>query len=263
MRRAVPLILAAALAACSATPAPAPEPTAPHRDVAALVSATTRAVSGKASYRFTVSAPVAGGVTAAASGVVRLTAGDSANLDTTTERPVQTGGKPERLHYVSTAKDSAFVELPPVFGLAADKPWVRLARADTDEFTNTMLGFYDLIYQQAVFTQYHLPIIAAGGTLRLSGEFHGRMLYTIDIDHRKAFDALPDGFLKDEVKLALDQNVTASVAELEVGPDGLPVHLKVSRKFAQGQIVDDAQFSDWGTTTPVAEPAPAVVSRRN
>jgi hypothetical protein len=262
MKRAVLLILTAALAACSSSPPP-PAPGTEQKDVPGLVSAVTRAVSEKQSYRFTVAAPIAGGVTAAATGVARLTGADGASIDATTKRPVQTGGSPEELHYVSTTKDSAFVELPPVFGLAADKPWVRLTRADTDEFTNTMLGFYDLIYQQAVFTQYHLPIIAAGGTLRLSGKVADRTFYTIDIDHRKAHDALPDGFLKDEVKLALDRNGTASVAEVEVDTGGLPTRLRVSRQFDRGQIVDDAQFTDWGTPAPVAEPSPAVVSRRN
>ncbi|ANZ36559.1 hypothetical protein BBK82_11280 [Lentzea guizhouensis] len=261
MKRAVLLVLAAALTACTST-SPPPEPGAQRKDVASLVSAVTRAVAEKPSYRFTVTAPVAAGVTATATGVAKLN-GDTATIDATTNRPVQTGGNPEKLHYVSTTQDSAFVELPPVFGLAADKPWVKLTRADTDEFTDTMLGFYDLIYQQAVFTRYHLPIIAAGGTLRLSGQIAGRTLYTIDIDHQKAYDALPDGFLKDEVKLALDQNVKTSVAEVELDNAGLPSRLRVTRPVGQGQIVDDAQFSDWGTSAAVTEPAPAAVSQRN
>ncbi len=261
MKRAVLLILTAALAACSSSPPP-PAPGTEHKDVPGLVSAVTRAVSEKQSYRFTVAAPIAGGVTAAATGVVRLD-GDSASIDARTNRPVRTGGNPEELHYVSTTKDSAFVELPPVFGLAADKPWVKLTRADTDEFTNTMLGFYDLIHQQAVFTRYHLPVIAAGGTLRLSGKVADRTFHTIDIDHRKAYDALPDGFLKDEVKLALDRDVKASVAEVELDTTGLPTRLRVSRQVAQGQIVDDARFTDWGTSARISEPSPSVVSQRN
>lgn len=265
MRRAVLLIVAAALSACSTTPSQTPptSTSAPHRDVAALVSAVTRTVSEKAGYRFTATAPAAGGATAQASGVVRLTPGDGVSIDATTDRPVQTGGAPQKLHYVSTTNDTAFVELPPVFGLPLGKPWVRLTRADTDEFTNTMLGFYDLIYQQAAFTRYHLPIIAAGGTVRLSGQFGDRTSYTIDIDHQKAYDKVADQFLKDELKLALDQNVRTSVAEVELDRDGLPTHLRVSRQFNGGQIVDDAKFTDWGTSASIVEPAPTAISQRN
>ncbi|MEU7475411.1 hypothetical protein AB0A63_05460 [Lentzea sp. NPDC042327] len=264
MKRAVLLISTAVLAACSSPPPAAPGPTAVvHEDIASLVSATTRAVSEKTSYRFTVTAPVGGGAVASASGVVRLTAGDGADVEATTERPVQTGGAPQKLHYVSTSEDNAYVELPPVFGLPADKPWVKLTRADTDEFTDTMLGFYDLVHQEAVFTRYHLPIIAAGGVVRLSGQFGDRTLYTVDIDHRKAYDALPDGFLKNEVKIALDQGVQASVAELDFDRAGLPTRLKVSRQFGQATIVDDARFTDWGTSARVVDPVPAVVSQRN
>ncbi|GGU80762.1 hypothetical protein [Lentzea flava] len=253
------LVAALALTACTSSPPPA-QPTQ-HDDVKSLVAAVSKAVGEKKTYRFTISPPTAGGVTAPANGSVRL--GDTPSLDATTKRAVQTGGAEEELRFVSTTKDTAFVKVPPVFGLPQDKPWVKLERKDTDDFTNTMLGFHDVIYQQAVFTTYHLPLIQAGGQLKLTAQTGDHVRYSIAVDYQKAYDTLTDEFLRDEVKLALDQGVTKTSGEIELDGSGLPVRLKFSTQFQNTLIVDEARFSDWGTDVQIAEPDANQVSRRN
>lgn len=255
------LIACAVLTACSSSP-PVTEQKSAYQDVASIVAAVTKAVDAQPTYRFTISPPSSGGITAPSTGVVKLTGQKTANIDTTTERPVQSGGKNERLRFVSTNSDSAFVELPAVFGLPADKPWIKLARSDTDDFTATMLGFHDVIYQQAVFTSYHLPLIAAGGKLNLTAQTGDRIRYSIDVDYRKAYDTLTDENLRNEIKLALDQNVTTSVGEIELDSRDLPTRVKFTTQFKEGLIVHDARFSDWGTSASIAEAAPSAVSPR-
>jgi hypothetical protein len=262
MKRTATLLVAAlALTACtSSEPSPAP---ARQPDVKSLVAAVTKAVDEKAAYRFTIAAPTAGGVTAPANGSVRLTGDGGASIDATTTRAVQTGGQAEELRYVSTAQDAAFVKLPPVFGLQEGKPWMKLQRADTDDFTNTLLGFHDVIYQQAVFTTYHLPVIGAGGELRLTTQVADRTRYSIAVDYRKAYDGLTDEALRNEVKLALDQNVTGSAAEIELDAGGLPTLVKFSTQFQNATIVDEAHFSDWGGNVQIADPPANEISSRN
>ncbi len=260
MKRTATLLVAAmVLIACTSSPPPAPP--AQHPDVKSLVAAVTKAVGEKKTYRFTIAPPTTGGVTAPASGSVRL--GDVPGVDATTTRPVQTGGKEEELRFVSTARDTAFVKLPAVFGLPDGKPWVKLERKDTDDFTGTMLGFYDVIHQQAVFTTYHLPVIQAGGELKLTAQTGDRTRYSIAVDYRKAYDALTDENLRNEVKLALDQNVAGSVGEIELDGSGMPIRIKFSTQFQDALIVDDARFSGWGSDVKIAEPAANEVSSRN
>jgi len=260
MKRTATLLVAAiALAACTSEPPPA-QPT-PHSDVKSLVAAVSKAVSEKKTYRFTIAPPTTGGVTAPANGAVRL--GDVPSIDATTKRPVQTGGEEQELRFISTTKDTAFVKVPPVFGLPADKPWVKLERKDTDDFTNTMLGFHDVIYQQAVFTTYHLPVIQAGGELKLTAQTGDKTRYSIAVDYKKAYDTLTDENLRNEVKLALDQGVTGSAGELELNGSGLPIRIKFSTQFQNALIVDEARFSDWGTDVKIAEPAANEISSRN
>ncbi|SEQ22680.1 hypothetical protein SAMN05216188_102473 [Lentzea xinjiangensis] len=259
MKRTVTsLVAAVALTACTSSP-PVDRP-AQHSDVKSLVAAVTKAVGEKASYRFTVEPPTTGGVTAPANGVVRL--GAVPAIDATTTRPVQSGGKDEQLRFVSTTRDTAFVEVPPVFGLPADKPWVRLDRKDTDDFTSTMLGFHDVIYQQAVFTTYHLPVIEAGGELRLTAQTGDRTRYSIAVDYRKAYETLTDETLREELRLALDRGVTNSAGEVELNGGGLPIRIKFSTQFQNALVVDEARFSDWGTDVRIAEPAANEVSSR-
>lgn len=260
MKRTATLLVAAfALTACTSEPPPAAP--AQHADVKSLVAAVSKAVNEKKTYRFTIAPPTTGGVTAPANGAVRL--GDVPSIDATTKRPVQTGGAEQELRFVSTAKDTAFVKLPPVFGLPQDKPWVKLDRKDTDDFTRTMLGFHDVIQQQAVFTTYHLPVIDAGGELKLTAQTGDRMRYSIAIDYQKAYNTLTDEKLRSEVKLALDQGVTNSAADVELDGSGLPIRVKFSTQFQNALIVDEARFSDWGTDVRIAEPAATEISPRN
>lgn len=257
-RTATLLVLALALTACT-SPEPPAQP-AQHPDVKSLVAAVTEAVTEKQTYRFAIQPPTTGGVTAAANGSVRL--GDVVSVDATTKRPVQTGGQDEELRFVSTSPDTAFVKLPAVFGLAADKPWVELKREDADEFTNTMLGFYDVIHQQAVFTTYHLPVIEAGGELKLVAQTGDSTRYSIAVDYQKAYDALTDERLRAEVKLALDQGVAGAVADVALDGAGLPERIKFSTQFKDTWIVDEARFSDWGADVRIAVPAASEVSSR-
>ncbi|MGW6937361.1 hypothetical protein ACWGE0_45435 [Lentzea sp. NPDC054927] len=260
MKRTATLLVAAiALSACTSSP-PADKSTR-YPDVKSLVAAVSKVVSEKQTYHFTVEPPTTGGVTAAANGSVRL--GDVPSIDTTTTRPVQTGGNAEKLRFVSTTEDSAFVLLPPVFGLPQDKPWVKLERQNTDDFTNTLLGFRDVIYQQAVFTTYHLPVLQAGGKLELTTQVADRTRYSITVDYQKAYDSLTDEYLRNEIKLALDQGVTNSAGEIELDSTGLPVRIKFSTRFQDAVIVDEARFSDWGSDVKIAEPSANEISQRN
>lgn len=260
MKRTATLLVAAlALTACTSSPQPA-QPTQ-YSGVKSLVDAVSKAVNEKKTYRFTIAPPTSGGVTAPANGAVRL--GDVPSIDATTKRPVQTGGPDEELRFVSTTKDTAFVKLPPVFGLPQDKSWLKLARQGADDFTTTLLGFHDVIYQQAVFTTYHLPVIQAGGELKLAAQTGERTRYSIAVDYKKAYDALTDENLRNEIKLALDQGVTNSVGEIEIDSRNLPTRIKFSTQFQNALIVDDARFTDWGAELPIAEPAPAEISPRN
>ena len=262
MKRTATLLVAAlALTACTSSP-PQPEQPTQYSDVQSLVAAVSKAVNEKKTYRFGIAPPTTtGGLTAPANGVVRL--GDVPSIDATTKRPVQTGGKDEELRFVSTTKDTAFVKVPPVFGLPQDKPWVQLVRTDTDDFTSTMLGFYDVIYQQAVFTTYHLPVLRAGGELKLAAQTGERTRYSIAVDYKKAYDALTDEKLRNEIKLALDQGVTNSAGEIEIDGQGLPLGIKFSTQFQNTLIVDEARFTDWGVDVPIAEPAANEISPRN
>ncbi|GAB2873605.1 hypothetical protein [Lentzea nigeriaca] len=258
-RTATLLVAAVALTACTSSPPP-PQPTQ-YNDVKSLVAAVSKAVNEKKTYRFTILPPTTGGVTAPANGSVRL--GDVPSIDATTKRPVQTGGADEELRFVSTTKDTAYVKLPPVFKLPQDKPWVKLDRKDADDFTNTMLGFHDVIYQQAVFTTYHLPVIQAGGELKLTAQTGDRVRYSIAVDYQKAYDTLTDESLRNEIKLALDQKVTGSAAEIELNGSSLPIRVKFSTQFQNALIVDEARFTDWGADVQIAEPAATEISRRN
>lgn len=261
MKRTATLLVAAlALTACTSSE-PSPTPSR-QPDVKSLVAALSKTVNEKQTYHFTIAPPTTGGVTAPATGSVRLTGNDSASLEATTTRAVQTGGQPEELRYVSTTQDAAFVKLPPVFGLQADKPWMKLQRADTDDFTNSLLGFHDVIYQQAVFTTYHLPVIGAGGELRLTTQVADRTRYSIVVDYRKAYDSLTDEALRNEVKLALDQNVTSAAAEIELDTSGLPTLIKFSTQFQNAMIVDEARFSDWGGNVQITDPPANEISPR-
>jgi len=263
MRRTASLLGAAialtVLAACTSSPPPA-QP-AQFRDVKSLVAAVSKVVNEKKTYHFAIAPPTTGGVTAPANGSVRL--GDVPGIDATTKRPVQTGGEDEELRFVSTTRDSAFVKLPPVFGLPQGKSWIKLARKDTDELTNTLLGFHDVIYQQAVFTTYHLPVVQAGGELKLVTQTGGRTRYSIAVDYKKAYDALTDENLRNEVKLALDQGVTDTVGEIELDGGGLPARIKFSTQFQNALIVDDAQFTDWGSDVRITEPSANEISPRS
>jgi hypothetical protein len=262
MKRTATLLVAAlALTACTSSPPPPAQPT-PYPDVKSLVAAVTKSIDEKKTYRFTIAPPATGGgVRPPANGVVRL--GGVPSIDATTTRPVQDGGEPQELRFVSTTKDTAFVKLPPVFGLPQGKPWVKLERADNDDFTNTLLGYHDVIYQQAVFTTYHLPVIQAGGRLRLTAEVGGNTRYSIAVDYQKAYDTLTDESLRNEVKLALDQKVAGSAGEVELDGSGLPVRITFSTTFQNAVIVDEARFSDWGTDVQIAEPAANEISPRN
>jgi len=258
-RTATLLIAAVALTACTSSP-PVTKPPQ-YNDVKSLVAGVSKIVDEKQTYRFTIVPPTSGGVTAPANGSVRL--GEVPSIDATTDRPVQTGGKNERLRFVSTTKDTAFVQLPPVFGLPQDRSWVKLDRANADEFADTMLGFHDVIYQQAVFTTYHLPVIGAGGELKLIAQTGDRTRYSIAVDYQKAYDTLTDENLRNEVKLALDQKVTGSTGEIELDGSGLPIRVKFSTQFQNALIIDEALFSDWGSDVQIAEPAPNEISPRN
>ncbi|MFD5831050.1 hypothetical protein [Lentzea sp. NPDC060358] len=260
MKRTATLLVAAlVLTACSE---PAPATSDRHTDVKSFVAAVRKAVGEKKTYRFTIAPPTAGGVTAPATGSVRLD--DVPGIDATTSRPVQSGGQPQELRYVSTARDAAFVKLPAaVFGLPQDKPWVKLARADDDEFTTTLLGYHDVIYQQAVFTTYHLPVIEAGGSMQLITEVADRTKYVIAVDYRKAYDALTDEALRNELKLALDQGVAGSVAEVEMHSDDLPTRIEFSTQFQDATIVDEARFSDWGSEVTISVPGANEISPRS
>lgn len=255
------LIACLALTACSSSP-PVTEKKPAYQDLPSLITAVTRAVSEQATYRFTIAPSASSGGTTPSTGVVKLTGSTTATLDATTTRVVQPGGKGEQLRFVSTTKDTAFVSLPPVFGLPADKPWVKLSRADTDDFTTTMLGFHDVLYQQAVFTQYHLPVITAGGRLNLTAQTGDHTRYSIDVDYQKAYDTLTDEKLRNEVKLALDQNVTATAGDIELDNRDLPTRITFRTKFQDALIVDEARFSDWGTSVSVTEPAASTISQR-
>jgi hypothetical protein len=261
MKRAATLLIAAvALTACTSSPPPAQQ--SRYSDVKSLVEAVTKNVGEEATYRFTIAPPpTGGGVRAPANGVVRL--GGVPSIDATTTRPVQADGGPEQLRFVSTTKDTAFVLLPQVFGLPKDKPWVKLDRKDGDEFTNTLLGFHDVVYQQAVFTTYHLPVIQAGGELKLITEVGGATRYSFAVDYQKAYDTLTDESLRNEVKLALDQKVAGSTGEIELDGSGLPVRITFSTQLQNAQIVDEARFSDWGTDVKIAEPNANEISSRN
>ena len=251
-----------ALTACSSSD-PASESASQHRDVKSLVAAVTKTVNEKGSYRFSVTPPpTGGGVRAPSSGSVRL--GEVPGMDATTTRPVQTGGDPVELRLLSTTKDAAFVKLPAaVFGLPADKPWVKLDRKLDDDFTTTLLGFHDVVYQQAVFTTYHLPVMEAGGELKLTAQVGGTTRYSVSVDYQKAYDTLKDEGLRTEVKLALDQKVPGSTGEIELDRDGLPIRITFYTEFQGAQIVDEARFSDWGSDVKISEPNPAEISSRN
>ncbi|MDT7790265.1 MAG: hypothetical protein QOF58_8684 [Pseudonocardiales bacterium] len=260
MTRTATLIFAAlALTAC--TSAPQSEQPTRYRDAKSLVDAVSKAANEKKTYRFTIAPPTTGGVTAPANGAVRL--GDAPSLDATTKRPVQNGGQAEDLRFVSTTMDDAFVKLPPVFGLPQDKSWLKLSRKDNDDLTNTLLGYHDVIYQQAVFTTYHLPVVQAGGELKLTAQVADRTRYSIAVDYKKAYDALTDENLRNEIKLALDQGVTNSAAEIETDSEGLPARIKFSTQFQNVLIVDEATFTDWGSDVQIAEPNANEVSSRN
>lgn len=256
------IVAAVTLAACSCTPSS--ENASQHRDVKSLVAAVTRAVNDKGTYRFTIAPPpTGGGVRAPSNGSVRL-GGDVPSMDATTTRPVQTGGEAVELRLLSTTKDTAFVKLPTsVFGLPADKPWVKLDRRSDDDFTTTLLGFHDVVYQQAVFTTYHLPVIEAGGELKLTAQVGDRTRYSIAVDYQKAYDTLTDEGLRTEVRIALDQQIAGSTGELELDGAGLPARITFSTAFQGGEIVDEARFSDWGGTVQIAEPNPNEISPRN
>ncbi|GGM96560.1 hypothetical protein GCM10011609_37910 [Lentzea pudingi] len=260
---AIAIIAAVALTACSSSE-PASENASQHRDVKSLVAAVTKSVGEKGSYRFSITPPpTGGGVRAPASGSVRL-GGEVPSMDATTTRPVQTGGDPVELRLLSTTKDSAFVKLPAaVFGLPADKPWVKLDRKLDDDFTTTLLGFHDVVYQQAVFTTYHLPVMEAGGELELTAQVGGTTRYSVSVDYQKAYDTLKDEGLRTEVKLALDQKVAGSTGEIELNGDGLPIRITFYTQFQGAQIVDEARFTDWGRDTTITEPNPAEISSRN
>ncbi|GHH55029.1 hypothetical protein [Lentzea cavernae] len=264
MRLAATAIIAAlALTACSSSE-PASDDAPQHRDVKSLVAAVTKSVGEKGSYRFTIAPPVTGGgVRYPSNGSVRL-GGEVPSMDATTTRPVQTGGEPVELRLVSTAGDSAFVKLPAaLFGLPADKPWVKLDRKVDDDFTTTLLGFHDVVFQQAAFTTYHLPVMAAGGELKLTTQVGGTTRYAISVDYKKAYDALTDEGLRNEVKIALDQQVAGSTGEIELNDGGLPVRIAFYTQFQGTRIVDEARFSDWGADVKITEPAPAEISSRN
>jgi hypothetical protein len=250
------------LTACSSTPVS--EPGSQHRDVQSLLAAVTRSINEKGSYRFTIAPPpTGGGVRAPSSGSVRL-GGEVPSMDATTTRPVQTDGEPVELRLVSTSKDIAFVKVPAaLFGLPADKPWVQLDRKVDDDFTTTVLGFHDVVYQQAAFTTYHLPVMEAGGQLKLTAEINGHKRYSIAVDYQKAYDTLKDEGLRAEVKLALDQKVAGSTGEIELDENGLPVRITFVTQFQGAQIVDEARFSDWGSDVRITEPNPAEISSRS
>ncbi|MCG8924211.1 hypothetical protein [Lentzea sp. CC55] len=264
MRLAATAIIAAlALTACSSS-GPADEDAPLHRDVKSLVAAVEKSVAEKGAYRFTIAPPATGGgVRYPSNGTVRL-GGEVPGMDATTTRPVRSGGDAVELRLVSTAKDAAFVKLPAaLFGLPAEKPWVRLDRRVDDDFTTTLLGFHDVVFQQAAFTTYHLPVIKAGGELELTAQVGGNTRYSIAVDYRKAHDALTDEGLRTELELALDQQVAGSTGEIELDGAGLPVRIAFYTQFQGARIVDEARFSDWGTGAEITAPGPAEISPRS
>ncbi|USX49517.1 hypothetical protein [Lentzea sp. HUAS12] len=264
MRLAATAIIAAlALTACSSSE-PASQGDGRYRDVKSLVAAVTKSVGEKKTYRFTIAPPAAGGgVRYPSSGAVRL-GGEVPAMDATTTRPVQSGGEAVELRLVSTTRDSAFVKLPAaVFGLPADKPWVKLDRAVDDDFTTTLFGFHDVVFQQAAFTTYHLPVMEAGGEIKVTAQIGGTTRYSISVDYRKAYDALTDEGLRTELKLALDQNVPGATGEIELDGSGLPVRIAFYTEFQGARIVDEARFSGWGDEVAIAAPNAAEISSRS
>ena len=109
---------------------------------------------------------------------------------------------------------------------------------------------------------YLSATIGAGGELRLTTKVADRTHYSIAVDYRKAYDALTDESVRNEIKLALDQNVSSSVAEIELDTSGLPTLIKFSTPFQNAVIVDEARFSDWGGNVQITDPPADEISPR-
>lgn len=190
-----------------------------------LATTLTQAARAKGGYSFSLTSR-----SGPASGTVRLT--DRPSLDVTLDRVVQTGQPPERLRFVST--DQTYVLLPPVFDLPQAKPWVKLDRADTDEFTAGMLAYFDSTAQQALFTEQHLKAVAQG-KLTSTVERDGKTTYTVTVE------------------------VTTFTITVE---GGLPTRIVVSTPSEAGPVVDEASFS-WGAVADIRSPSPDEISSRS
>ncbi|TWP50010.1 hypothetical protein FKR81_22540 [Lentzea tibetensis] len=220
MRLACLLMATTLLTACAEdTPPPA------LGTAGELATTLTQAARAKGGYSFSLTSR-----SGPASGTVRLT--DRPSLDVTLDRVVRTGGQPERLRFVST--DQTYVLLPPVFDLPQAKPWVKLDRAQTDEFTAGMLAYFDAAAQQALFTEHHLKAVAQG-KLTSTVERDGKTTYAVTVE------------------------VTTFTITVE---GGLPTRIVVSTPSETGPIVDEASFS-WGAVADISAPSPDSISPRS
>lgn len=262
MRTVLVLSAAALLTACTSAATTPPSPSAsvsvPITTAKDLATELTKAVRAQVGYRFQIEPQDSSGVIAPATGLVRLTGERTASVDTTVTRVVQDGQPAQPLRYVSTNAEHTYVQLPEVFGLPKDKPWVQLKRADTDEFTDRMLAFYDIVAQQSVFTNYDLPFIAAAGVLQSSVQRDGKTTYTVEVDMRKASSALTDADLKAEADIALEAGVTSYTAVIEVDSRGLPSSIEATSTKGIRYVT----FTDWGTLAAVTGPKPSELSQR-
>ncbi|GLZ34373.1 hypothetical protein Lesp02_65600 [Lentzea sp. NBRC 105346] len=215
MRVTVLLLVAGLLTGCSQTPAPQTNQT-----VESVTKELTDKIRAKGSYR----AKFPDG-----EGIVVITGDKTADIDLTTKAVVQTGKPAEQLRFVSTADNEVYAMLPPAFELPQDKPWVRLNRADTDDFTTTMLGFYNGAARQILLAGGHLQIIAATGALKSTVERDGNTTYNFAVDN--------------------------NTITLDVDAQRLPTRLTVNGAATT--------FSDWGAAPKVTPPDPAQVSQRN
>ncbi|MFD8500975.1 hypothetical protein [Amycolatopsis sp. NPDC059657] len=251
------------------TPSPPP---VTHRAGAAtsLVEAVTKVALAKSTYHFVV-VPGEGDLLKPSDGDARVQtlAGpaksvvDGVELAGTVRTPLQQGRTPDELRLVTVLGES-YAKLPEEFEKDKGKPWLPLPRNLDEELNNNLLEVHDSLAQAIAPTNYHLPIIAAGGDIHATKVEGQCVRHLAAVDLERAAEKVNGAYLKEEMEYALKSGGKTIDYELLICPGDELAELKLLVKVVgTGKVVTtEVRFSEWGKPVTIAKPADSEVFGR-
>ncbi|SDY69409.1 hypothetical protein SAMN05421504_106413 [Amycolatopsis xylanica] len=245
---------------------PSSPPPVTHRvgGAGSLVEAVTKAVLAKSTYHFVV--VPSDGLLKPSEGdarVLRLaepvkSVVDGLELASTVRTPLQQGRPLDELRLV-TAQGESYAKLPAEFEKQKGKPWLPLPRNLDSELNNNLLEVHDSLAQAVTPTNYHLPIIAAGGFIHATAVEGQCVRHSVTVDLKQAAEKVESVYLKEEMQYALGSGGKTVEYELLVCRGDELAQLKmIVPVMSTGKVsTTEIRFSDWGKPVTIAAPPDA------